>query len=176
MRPKKPRPPVWQQGASRSYIENPDAEPDSFRFSPRARVIARIIQVLLVAAAMATLVRSETRQGTITSSVFLWLWPSILLDVAVLRRPGSADPKPRRRPRDMWPAVAAYSVVALWLAWVILLDRRVLPFGGLAAWLPTGIVGFGLAVVGFTLAERLGNRTPAASSTPVDTPPGGRPD
>lgn len=142
MQKRKPRPPVWQQGASRSYIEDPNAEiPDSTEpVSRRTFVILRCVQAAILVVWLICLVGMDRRQGD-----YVWVqllgYAAVLIDYR-LRSRIHAQPTPTRAEKTR--SLVSLGVVIAWAILQVLLVLRVFGTPSAAdAWL----LGAGLGIV-----------------------------
>ncbi|WP_344793846.1 hypothetical protein [Frondihabitans peucedani] len=143
MQKRKPRPPVWQQGASRSYIEDPNAEiPDSNEpVSRRSFLILRCIQAAILVVCLIALAGMERHPDGRSSWLPLLVQAAIFIDFRLFSRI-HAQPTPTRAEKTR--SLVSLGVVIAWAILQVLLVLRVFGTPSAAdAWL----LGAGLGIV-----------------------------
>ncbi|BDZ49933.1 hypothetical protein GCM10025867_21740 [Frondihabitans sucicola] len=144
---------MWQQGASRSYIENPDQEPRGFGpVRRRTLVLVRVAQAVLLGCSLTALAVAGIARQDMPVLTFVFLWAAVLLDYAVRSRIRlQPSPSPSRRVQ----AVVACGILILWLAWLVVLEVRGAPSGRSGVtWVATGVVGYVVILAAVAAAQR----------------------
>lgn len=152
-RGKKPRPPAWQQGVSRRYRDDPNADLGPSRpASRRTFVLIRVGQALALACSYGVLIWQNLSPAGPGFLGFVFLLVAIFMDYAVRPRIWL---QPRPSLSRLVVAIIALGVFFAWAAWVVVLQvRGVAPHDSARVWGVVAVVGYVVTIATVAAMQR----------------------